>query len=110
MNYLAIALVELFLGVLIGFTIGYCRKIYLNRGFTKRNKINGSIEAEQVYFRIVSVEKALSPNNYGKVISKYTARIWYTKRRNKVDFETIIFFDEIGKYNVGDILALTKQC
>lgn len=60
----------LFLGLSIGFTIGYCRKIYLNRGFTKRNKINGSIEAEQPYFCIVSAEKAISPNNYGKEISK----------------------------------------
>lgn len=106
MNYLAIALL-LFLGGVIGFTIGYCRKIYLNRGFTKRNKINGNIEVEQVYFRIFSVEKAISPNNYGKEISKYMARIWYTKRSN-VDYEEVIFFDEIGKYNVGDILTLSK--
>ena len=99
---------SLILGLVIGFTIGYCRKIYLNRGFTKRSKINGSIEVEQVYFCIISVEKALSPNNYGKMISKYTARIWYSKRRNNVDFNEVIFFDEIGKYNVGDILTLTK--
>lgn len=107
MNYLEIALL-LFLGLLIGFTIGYCRKIYLNRGFTKRNKINGSIEVEQVLFRIISVEKAISPNNYGKEISKYTARIWYTKSENNIGYEEVIFFDEIGKYNVGDILTLTK--
>jgi hypothetical protein len=97
----------LFLGLSIGFTIGYCRKIYLNRGFTKRNKINGSIEAEQPYFYIVSAEKAISPNNYGKEISKYKARIWF-KRGNNVCYEEVIFFDEIGKYNVGDILTLTK--
>lgn len=108
MNYLAIALL-LFLGLSIGFAIGYCRKIYLNRGYTKRSKINGSMEVEQVYFRIISVEKAISPNNYGKDISKYTARIWYTKRgEGNVDYEEVIFFDEIGKYNVGDILTLTK--
>lgn len=107
MNYLAIALL-LFLGLSIGFTIGYCRKIYLNRGCTKRSKINGSLEAEQVYFRIISVEKAISPNNYGKDISKYTARIWYTKRGGNLDYNEVIFFDEIGKYNVGDILTLTK--
>lgn len=107
MNYLSIAFL-LFLGLSIGFTIGYCRKIYLNRGYTKRNKINGSIEAEQVYFRIISVEKAISPNNYGKEISKYTARIWYTKRGCNVDYEEVIFFDEIEKYNIGDILTLTK--
>lgn len=107
MNYLAIALL-LFLGLSIGFAIGYCRKIYLNRGCTKRSKINGSIEVEQVYFRIISVEKAISPNNYGKDISKYTARIWYTKRGGNVGYEEAIFFDEIGKYNVGDILTLTK--
>lgn len=106
MNYLAIALL-LFSGALTGFTIGYRRKIYLNRGFTKRSKINGDIEVEQVYFRIFSVEKATSPNNYGKDISKYMARIWYTKR-NDVDYVEVIFFDEIGKYNVGDILTLTK--
>lgn len=107
MNYLAIALL-LFLGLSIGFTIGYCRKIYLNRGCTKRSKISGSIVAEQVYFRIISVEKAISPNNYGKDISKYTARIWYTKRGGNLGFNEVIFFDEIGKYNVGDILTLTK--
>lgn len=107
MNYLAIALL-LFLGLSIGFTIGYCRKIYLNRGITKRSKINGGIEVEQVYFRIFSVEKATSPNNYGKEISKYMARIWYTKRVGNVGYEEVIFFDEIGKYNVGDILTLTK--
>lgn len=107
MNYLAIALL-LFLGLSIGFTIGYCRKIYLNRGFTKQNKTNGCIEVEQVYFRIISVGKVISPNNYGKEISKYTTRIWYTKRGNNVGYEEVIFFDEIGKYNVGDILTLTK--
>lgn len=107
MNYLAIALL-LFLGLSIGFAIGYCRKIYLNRGCTKRSKINGSMEVEQVYFRIFSAEKATSPNNYGKEISKYMARIWYTKRGGNVGYEEVIFFDEIGKYNVGDILTLTK--
>ena len=107
MNYLAIALL-LFLGLSIGFTIGYCRKIYLNRGCTKRSKINGNIGVEQVYFRIFSVEKATSPNNYGKEISKYMARIWYTKRGGNVGYEEVIFFDEIGKYNVGDILTLAK--
>lgn len=107
MYYLEIALL-LFSGLSIGFTIGYCRKIYLNRGYTKQNKTNGCIEVEQVYFRIISVEKALSPNNYGKDISKYTARIWYTKKRGgKLDYEEVIFFDEIGKYNIGDILTLT---
>ena len=97
-----------FIDLLIGFTIGYCRKIYLNRGFTKRNKTNGCIEVEQPYFRIVNVEETISPNNYGKGISKYTARIWFTKKQNKLDFEMVIFFDEIGKYNVGDILTLKK--
>lgn len=108
MDYLSIALL-LFLGLSIGLTIGYCRKIYLNRGCTRRSKINGSIEVEQVYFRIISVEKAVSPNNYGTDISKYTARIWYTKSEGNIDFNEVIFFDEIGKYNVGDELTLTKQ-
>lgn len=107
MEILEAALV-LFLGLLIGLTIGYCRKIYLNRGFTKRNKINGSIEVEQAHFRIIRVEKAISPNNYGKEISKYTARIWFTKRGGNVGYEEVIFFDEIGKYNVGDTLTLSK--
>ncbi len=100
--------VTILLGLVLGITINYYRKIYLNRGYTKRSKINGSIEAEQVYFSIISVEKAISPNNYGKAISKYTTRIWYTKRKGNLDYKEVIFFDEIGKYNVGDILTLTK--
>lgn len=101
--------VTILLGLVLGITIAHCRKIYLNRGFTKRNKINGDIEVEIPTFKIVKIEKSVSPNNYGKSISKYTANVWFTKKNN-IGYEEIIFFDEIGKYNIGDKLTLTKQC
>jgi predicted transcriptional regulator len=93
----------------LGIVIGYCRKIYLNRGFTKRNINNGDIEVEIPKFKIVEIEKFVSPNNYGKSISKYTANVWFVKKHG-MGYEKIIFFDEIGKYNIGDKLTLSKQC
>jgi len=95
---------------IIGCLIGICIilfvaltsawKVRLNAGFERNNEI------ESPKIRIDKVECTLSCNGH-MWIAKYYAEAWY-KTANGVNHQKLIFYDKIGKYNVGDEVELIK--
>ena len=77
------------------------RRIYLNKGWV--NKENSKTDIPT--FDICSVRITYGCND--EKVAEYKARCWF-KTKKDLDCTEVIFYDTIGKYNVGDILELTK--
>lgn len=98
-------LISLLLAVIIVMLIVCFNEVfkgkYLNKGWADKNLI-----VEPPTFRIEKVERTIGCNSCW--VGKYTAECWY-KTKSSVDFTRIIFYDDLNKYNVGDILVLTPE-
>lgn len=77
--------------------------VKLNKGYTR----NGKISEPTLQIRKVTFEYTKSKGEMTK-IAKYTAVSWYCTK-NSVDCEQVTFYDEIGKYNIGDELILVNK-
>ena len=80
------------------------KKVYLNKGYVDvKQYYNKTVESPK--FKIDKIEYCYACNTFDKV-AKYTAECWY-KTKKDVENQKVIFYDAIGKYNVGDELELT---
>lgn len=75
----------------------YCNSNYLPNNSLKLPK-----------YKIIKIEKTYN-KNYTQELAKYTIRTMYAVSSNNVKEQTLILYDEINKYNIGDILVF-KNC
>ncbi len=76
---------------------------YINGAYTHNDKLTPP------KFKVVKVEEHMSTNRPGyRWIAKYTIEVFYVSKKDKVENTTLYFYDEIGKYNIGDELTLTN--
>ena len=75
-------------------------KIYINKGWADKN----TLKVDSPKFRIESIKRVVGCNDYW--VAEYKATAWYRTKKD-VGSQTIIFYDEIGKYNIGEELELT---
>lgn len=77
--------------------------VKLNKGYTRNGKIlEPTLTIEKVTFEYTKSKGEMTH------MAKYTAASWYSTQ-NSVDCERVTFYDEIGKYNVGDELILVNK-
>ena len=99
----------LFIVACIGFISGYFSRFanhYLNSSYIGDGKNLKPIE-----LKVIKVEERFSKTSslYSKPIAKYTIRISYLVKKNDIEYNTLFFYDEQGKYNVGEILVFNKK-
>lgn len=97
-----------FICMAIVFCVGWFSHTLNNKLNSKYLGVNDKIR--NIEFKIVKIEECLpkgSSNNYAW-IAKYTIESWYATGKNDVEHVELVFFDEIGKYNLGDKLTITK--
>lgn len=71
------------------------------------NKINdGKLSLPK--FKVVKIEKVLA-DDYCTYIAKYTCTNAYWKNGKKFIMNDIIFFDNIGAWNIGDCITISKE-
>jgi len=94
--------------LVIAFILDKMGKVYINKGWADKD----TLKVDSPKFRVESVKRVVGCNNYW--VAEYKATAWYRTKKvalfgeyDDVDSQTIIFYDEIGKYNIGDKLELT---
>ena len=75
-------------------------EVKLNAGFERDYKV------ESPKIKIDKIEQTLSCNGH-TWIAKYYAKAWYRTAKG-ADCQKLVFYDEIGKYNIGDEIELVK--
>jgi hypothetical protein len=77
--------------------------VKINKGYTRNGKVSEpTLTIEKVTFGYTKSKGEMTR------MAKYTAVSWYDTQ-NSVDCERVTFYDEIGKYNVGDELILVNK-
>ena len=97
-----------FICMTIAFFVGWFSHTLNNKLNSKYLGLNDKIR--NIEFKIVKIEECSSKgssNNY-VWIAKYTIESWYATGKNDVEHVELVFFDERGKYNIGDTLTITK--
>ena len=96
-------IVAFIIGLVVGIllAVNYKKDIYFNSCAYKKESINFSPE-----FIVTKIEE--SSDIDGKSIAKYTVRNYFFSKKNNKGFKYQIFYfyDEIGKYSIGQICFL----
>ena len=92
--------IGLILGIVFSIVFDKIGKVYINKGWANKD----TLKVDSPKFRIESVKRVVGCNDYW--VAEYKATSWYRTKKD-VGSQTIIFYDEIGKYNIGEELELT---
>ena len=102
--------VGILLVLVIAIALDKMGKVYINKGWADKD----TLKVDSPKFRVESVKRVVGCNNYW--VAEYKATSWYRTKKESlfgkyddVNHQTIIFYDEIGKYNIGDKLELFKK-
>ena len=93
--------IGLILGIVFSIVFDKIGKVYINKGWADKD----TLKVDSPKFKVESVKGVVGCNNYW--VAEYKATSWYRTKKD-VNYQTIIFYDEISKYNIGDKLELTK--
>ena len=89
--------IGIFIGIVFSIVLDKMGKVYINKGWADKD----TLKVDSPKFRIESVKRVVGCNDYW--VAEYKATFWYRTKKD-VGSQTIIFYDEIGKYNIGDEL------
>lgn len=111
MEELLIILVTFAVGFIVAETIINLVKgssnCYCNRNYNYyNNSLNLRLKVPQ--YEVKKVEQVYCKNN-AAICAKYTLQNWHIKKKNDIEMQELYLYDEIGKYNIGDILVLNKK-
>ena len=79
--------------------------VRLNYGFVRITDYDKVVEPPKIDVEKVEIDYACNTSDR---IAKYYCRAWYKKKKD-VDCQDFVFYDAVGKYNVGDVIELTKS-
>lgn len=65
------------------------------------------LEIDEPEYKVHSIREVCSKNK-GLRMAEYTLWNFYLNKKDSVEHQELIVYDEIGKYQIGDILKLTK--
>lgn len=100
--------------IVIILTIFFISMYFLDSNTTKKcnsnyNSLDDHFNTKLNYpeYKVHAINEVCCSNK-GIDISEYVLWNFYLKDKNKVGHQELIIYDEIGKYNIGDILIFTK--
>ena len=80
---------------------------YCNSNYNRANEFS-KLEIDYPEYEVHEICECPCSNR-GPRIAKYVLWNFYLKRKNDVDNQELIIYDEIGKYNIGDKLTFTLK-
>lgn len=98
------------LGIVFGFIVWnnvVDRTKYCNRNYNY-GKTSQELKLKVPQYEVKKVEQAYCKNNMA-ICAKYTLQNWHIKKKNDIEMQELYLYDEIGKYNIGDILVLERK-
>lgn len=111
MEELLIILVTFAVGFIVAETIINLIKGSIN-SYCNRNYNYGEV-SKQLKLRVPEyvvkkVEQVYCKNDM-TTCAKYTLQNWHIKKKDDIEMQELYLYDEVGKYNIGDILVLNKK-
>ena len=77
------------------------KPIYLNTSYDKRS------DKSQLFLPVFKVDKIeRTASETGEWVAKYTLHMWVQVNKYKNKKIEFVLYDEIGKYNIGDLIVL----
>lgn len=77
------------------------KPIYLNTSYDKRS------DKSQLFLPVFKVDKIeRTASETGEWVAKYTLHMWVQVNKYKNKKIEFVLYDEIGKYNIGDLIGL----
>jgi len=99
------------LGIICGLLIVWSNVIpstkYCNRSYNYY-KDSLKLQLKVPQYEVKKVEQVYCKNNMA-ICAKYTLQNWHIKKKNDIEMQELYLYDEVGKYNIGDILVLNKK-
>ena len=98
------------LGIIVGFIVWNSVKEhtkYCNRNYNYY-KDSLKLQLKVPQYEVKKVEQVYCKNNMA-VCAKYTLQNWHIKKKNDIEMQELYLYDEIGKYNIGDVLVFSKK-
>lgn len=105
--------------ILVSFAIGFIlaeaiknlikgsSNCYCNRNYNY-GEVSKQLKLRVPEYVVKKVEQVYCKNN-AAICAKYTLQNWHIKKKNDIEMQELYLYDEIGKYNIGDILVLNKK-
>lgn len=79
---------------------------YCNSNYNLANEYN-ELRIDDPEYEVHAI-KEVCPKNKGTKIAEYILWNFYLSKKNSVESQELIIYDEIGKYQIGDKLKFTK--
>ena len=80
---------------------------YCNSNYNRANEYS-KLEIDYPEYKVQEIHEH-SCSNQGPCMAKYVLWNFYLKGKDTVAHQELIIYDEVGKYNIGDILIFVKQ-
>lgn len=79
---------------------------YCNSNYNLANEYS-KLEIDEPEYKVQAIRE-VCPKNKGPRMAEYTLWNFYMDKKDSVESQELIIYDEIGKYQIGDILKFTK--
>lgn len=79
---------------------------YCNSNYNLTDEYS-KLEIDEPEYKVHAIRE-VCPKNKGLRMAEYTLWNFYLDNKNSVKSQELIIYDKIGKYQIGDILKLTK--
>lgn len=80
---------------------------YCNRNYNY-GEVSKQLKLRVPEYVVKKVEQVYCKNDM-TTCAKYTLQNWHLKTETNVEMQELYLYDEIGKYNIGDILVFSKK-
>lgn len=81
---------------------------YCNSNYNCANESTRLIIDEPAY-TVIAIKEVKPKNKASKFVAEYILRNFYIDNLDSVERQKLIMYDEIGKYQIGDILTFKKE-
>lgn len=79
---------------------------YCNSNYNLANEYS-KLEIDEPEYEVQAIRE-VCPKNKGPKMAEYTLWNFYMDKKDSVESQELIIYDEINKYQIGDILKFTK--
>lgn len=102
--------------LIILFICCFSTAVITNRILSKNKYCNSNYNLDNEYSKLridepeyeVHAVREVCSKNKGPKMAEYTLWNFYLDKKDSVESQELIIYDEIGKYQIGDILKFTK--
>ena len=103
--YFAILIISIIVIIIIN---SICNKIkYCNSNYNLANEYS-KLKIDEPEYKVQAIREVCSKNK-GLRMAEYTLWNFYMYNKDSVRHQELIIYDEIGKYQIGDILTFKKE-